>query len=59
MASWGRIRGDHPRCPADAAQNGDTAALGVFTQAGEWLGIVVAGLINLLNPEVIMLGGGS
>lgn len=42
---------------ADAAQNGDTAALGVFTQAGEWLGIVVAGLINLLNPEVIMLGG--
>ncbi len=41
----------------DAAKNGDTVAGIVFDQAAEYLGIGVAGLINLFNPEAVLIGG--
>lgn len=42
----------------EAAASGDSGALGVFEETGRFLGIACANLINLLNPEVIVIGGG-
>ena len=38
---------------------GDKLALEVFRLQGFYLGIALAGLINALNPEVIVFGGGA
>lgn len=43
---------------ADAAREGDEMALNVFTRAMEYIGIGVANLVNLFNPELIFIGGG-
>ncbi len=43
----------------EAGKSGDALALEVFRQQGFFLGIVLAGLINVLNPEVIVIGGGA
>ncbi len=41
-----------------AAEAGDTLAIRVFGEVGEYLGVALAGVVNLLNPELIVLGGG-
>lgn len=38
---------------------GDPLCIEVFRRAGVYLGIALSGLINVLNPEVIVLGGGA
>ncbi len=38
---------------------GDPLCREVFRRAGAYLGIALAGLINVLNPEAIVLGGGA
>ncbi len=43
----------------NAGKNGDSLALEVFLQQGYYLGVALAGLINVLNPEVIVIGGGA
>jgi predicted NBD/HSP70 family sugar kinase len=40
----------------DAAA-GAPAALAALDETGEWLGIGLAGLVNLLNPRLVVLGG--
>jgi glucokinase len=42
----------------EAATRGNAAARWVFEETGRWLGIACANLINLLNPEVIVVAGG-
>lgn len=42
----------------DAGVTGDRLALAVFNRMGFCLGITLAGLINVLNPEMIVIGGG-
>ena len=42
----------------DAAVRGDETAREVFAETGRWLGISCANLINLLNLEMIVIGGG-
>jgi len=42
----------------DAALAGDALALQVVREAAEHLGVAVAGLLNLLNPELVIIGGG-
>jgi glucokinase len=42
----------------NAGKNGDPLALAVFRQVGTYLGVALAGLVNVLNPEVIVIGGG-
>ncbi|HHY47791.1 MAG TPA: ROK family transcriptional regulator [Firmicutes bacterium] len=42
---------------AQAAKQQDTVAVDIFSQAGEWIGLAVAGMINVFNPDVVMLGG--
>ena len=41
-----------------AAKEGDEVALSVFRKMGEYLGIGLAILVNILNPETIVIGGG-
>lgn len=41
-----------------AAKNNDLIALKVFREMGEYLGIGMAILVNILNPEMIVIGGG-
>ncbi len=41
-----------------AGMNGDELALEVFRRMGVYLGIGLANLINILNPEMIVIGGG-
>lgn len=40
------------------AQAGDPAAVAAFEAIGYWLGTALAGLVNLLNLEGIIIGGG-
>lgn len=42
-----------------AVREGDALALEVVLEAGHWLGIVAAGLVNALDPDVIVIGGGA
>jgi predicted NBD/HSP70 family sugar kinase len=39
------------------AQAGVPAALGALDNVGRWLGFGLAGLVNVLNPELVVLGG--
>jgi glucokinase len=41
------------------AREGDEAALAVLGEAGRWLGIGLAGFVNIFNPEVVAVGGGA
>ena len=42
----------------DAAVRGDEIAREIFADTGRWLGMACANLINLLNLEMIIIGGG-
>ena len=42
----------------EAGQQGDDLALEIFRRMGVYLGIGLANLINILNPEMIVIGGG-
>ena len=43
---------------AEAARRGDKAAQEILHRSGTFIGIAVAGLINLINPSVVIVGGG-
>lgn len=43
----------------EAGKNGDPLALEVFRRMGFYLGAAISSLINILNPEVIAVGGGA
>jgi glucokinase len=40
------------------AREGDELALSVLEETGRWLGIGLAGFVNIFNPEVVAVGGG-
>ncbi len=40
------------------AEEGSPTALEAFAETGRWLGIGLAGVINVLNPDMVLLGGG-
>lgn len=44
---------------ADLAIKGDEFVLGVIEKAGYHLGLGIAGLVNLFNPKVLAVGGGT
>ncbi len=41
------------------AMGGNEQAISVFNKMGRYLGIAIAGLLNLLNPEMVILSGGA
>jgi glucokinase len=42
-----------------AARAGDAAAIGVLSTVGRRLGEGIAGLVNVLDPDVVVVGGGA
>jgi glucokinase len=54
-AAGGRPRGEHL---SEAARAGDPAAGAALAEAGGWLGRGLANLVAVLDPDVIVLGGG-
>jgi glucokinase len=42
----------------DAARSGDPVARGILARVGERLGVGLAGLANVLDPDVVVVGGG-
>ena len=47
-----------PYIVSEAAKQGDPVAKRIFTIVGEYIGIGLASVVNLLNPEKIIIGGG-
>lgn len=41
-----------------AARLGDAVAIGAFEQIGRWLGVALADIVQILDPQVIVVGGG-
>jgi glucokinase len=41
-----------------AAQDGDDGARAIMATAGHWLGVGIASLVNSLDPEIVIVGGG-
>ncbi|HET9516087.1 MAG TPA: ROK family glucokinase [Actinoplanes sp.] len=41
-----------------AAQKGDPVARDVFEQVGYWLGVAMADLVQIIDPQVVVVGGG-
>ncbi|WP_405015198.1 ROK family protein [Kitasatospora sp. NBC_01539] len=53
-----RITGiDAVRAVVTAADRGDVSARAALHRVGDWLGIGVANLVNLFNPDLIVFGG--
>lgn len=42
----------------EAAEEGDEEARAIVAEGGSMLGTIVAGLINVLDPEAVVIGGG-
>lgn len=55
-----RLLGPGARTPelVSAARNGNAAAREALADAGRWLGTGIASIVNLLNPELVVIGGG-
>ena len=47
-----------PQLAAQAARRGDKFAVQIWCETAEHLGTALAGLVNILNPQKIILGGG-
>ena len=47
-----------PLAISQAAAAGDGIAAAVWEETGIWLGVALASLVNVLNPERIVIGGG-
>ena len=47
-----------PRLIADAAHEGDALALDVLEETGHWIGIALSNAVLLLDPDIIIIGGG-
>lgn len=43
---------------ASAARRGDLVSQEIIANAGNYLGIAIAGLVNLFNPRTVVVGGG-
>ena len=42
----------------ELAHDGDSAAIDAIALIGRWLGVGIANLVNMLNPDVVVVGGG-
>jgi glucokinase len=41
-----------------AATEGDKAALALFERVGHWLGVGIASLVTIFDPDLVVIGGG-
>ena len=55
LAGGGEATGRHV---SESAREGDPAAIAILADVGRRLGEGIAGLVNVLDPEVVVVGGG-
>lgn len=55
LAGRSEVSGRHV---SDAAGEGDQAALAIMAEVGRRLGEGIAGLVNILDPQAVVVGGG-
>ena len=48
----------HPKAAQDEAERGDKKASAVYHQVGCYLGAGLASLVNIFDPELVVIGGG-
>lgn len=56
----GRLAGGGPPAVAEviaAAQEGDTRAAEAVAEVADWCGVGIRAIVNLFNPEIVVLGG--
>ncbi len=41
-----------------AARDGDAVSVAILTEVGRWLGVGIGGLVNTLDPEIVVMAGG-
>ncbi|MGZ5213488.1 MAG: ROK family protein [Actinomycetota bacterium] len=41
-----------------AARDGDAVSIAILADVGHWLGVGIGGLVNILDPEVVVMAGG-
>ncbi len=58
LSSMGPVEALTARDVASAARRGDLVSQKIIASAGRYLGIAIAGLVNLFNPRTIVVGGG-
>lgn len=54
----GKLEEITPKIISDAYKKGDKVATDIWIDVGICLGALFSGLVNLLNPEIIVIGGG-
>ena len=54
----GRLADITPEMITKAARGGDLPAKDIWREIGSHLGVTLSGVINLLNPEMVIIGGG-
>jgi glucokinase-like ROK family protein len=58
LASIKPVESITARDVASAARLGDLAAQQILTRAGTYVGIAIAGVVNMINPGMVIIGGG-
>jgi glucokinase len=56
--AYHKLTQNNPASLAEEAYRGDVLAEKVFKELGKYLGLAFANLVNLLDPEIIVVGGG-
>jgi glucokinase len=41
-----------------AARDGDAVSVAILAEVGHWLGVGIGGLVNILDPEIVIMAGG-
>jgi glucokinase len=54
----GRVDGITGKIVTRAAKTGDSAACEAFEMIGYWLGQILADLVQVLDPQILVIGGG-
>lgn len=57
--AYHRLTQNNPRLLAEEALQGDELATQLFAELGNLLGVGIANVINLLDPQIVILGGGA
>ncbi len=57
-AAGGRLEDVSAKHVFDAAKKNDAAAAAIVKKTGFYLGVGIANVINIFNPEVVIIGGG-
>jgi len=56
--AYHKLTQNNPSSMAEEAYRGDVLAEKAFEEVGEFLGIAIANIVNLIDPEIIIIGGG-